>query len=214
MSKEGFKKAPPARPITAMPQRSISPMYARSDVFNGNQTGEIDFRASNNRPSSANLLATSMSNAQLMTRPSTAGPAFGRASTGSLLQSASSANLPVKLPRYVETDKQVCRFFGHFYQQRPWESNGPLGNPILEQKMVRKMTFYYYIYDDTVEISEPRTMNSGLPQGVFFRRGQLTKDDEGTRVALIDFAPGNSIRVLGREFHLTDADSFTRDYFK
>lgn len=196
-----------------MPVRSTSPMYARSDIFNGNQTGEIDFRASMNRPSSANLLAVSMSNPQL-TRPSTAGPTFGRASTGNLNQSASSANMPVKLPRYVETDKQVCRFYGHFHQQRPWEHNGPLGNPVLEQKMVRKMTFYYYIYDDTVEISEPRTINSGLPQGIFFRRGQITKDDDGNRLSLIDLTPGNTVRILGREFHLTDADSFTRDYFK
>ena len=195
-----------------MPVRSISPMYERSDVFNGNQTGEIDFRNSN-RPSSANLLVASMSNPQL-TRPSTAGPTFGRASSGNLHQSASNANMPVKLPRYVETDKQVCRFYGHFYQQRPWENGGPLGDPVLEQKMVRKMIFYYYIYDDTIEISEPRTINSGIPQGIFFRRGQLTKDDDGARVGLTDLAPGNTIHILGREFHLTDADAFTRDHFK
>jgi hypothetical protein len=79
------------------------------------------------------------------------------------------------------------------------------------------MTFHVYIYDGTVEINEPKDFNSGMSQGTFFRRGILYKDsgnDSGEKLVLQDFIPGNVIHALGRRFHITDADAYTRDYFK
>ncbi len=151
---------------------------------------------------------------QLPPRPSTANPSLGRGPSSALLYGKSKVELPVKLPRYVETDKQVARFWGHFYQLRPWERSGPLGDSRIEEEVGRKFVFYYYIYDNTIEIFEPRNINSGMPQGVFFRRGKLTNDETKADVELSDLAPGNLLKVLGREFTMTDADAFTRDYFQ
>jgi hypothetical protein len=119
----------------------------------------------------------------------------------------------VKLPRYVETDRQIARFYGYFKQERPFELYGPLGGKVVEKTMIRFMCILVYIYDGTVEINEPKDINSGMSQGTFFRRGVLYKEN-GERVVLQDLIPGNSVRMLGREFHITDADLFTREYFK
>ena len=48
---------------------------------------------------------------------------------------------------------------------------------------------------------------------MFYGRARLTKDD-GEVVAVRDLAPGNTIRALGRDIHIFDADSFTREYFR
>lgn len=36
----------------------------------------------------------------------------------------------------------------------------------------------------------------------------------GERLELRDLAPGNVVKILGREIHIFDADKFTRDYFR
>lgn len=119
-----------------------------------------------------------------------------------------------KLPRYVETDKQIARFYGYFSEQRPWDKDGPLGESVIEPRIYRNVVIHYYIYDDTLEINEPKTTNSGMTQGSFFRRNRAVKDDDSTPVLLQDLIPGNQVRMLGQIFTITDADNFTRDYFK
>jgi hypothetical protein len=136
------------------------------------------------------------------TRPSTAGAMPSRPSSAA-----------VKLPRYVETDRQIARFYAHFHQERPFEKYGPLGSNVVERMMPRFMAILVYIFDGTVEINEPKDINSGMSQGTFYRRGVLYKDN-GERLNLQDLIPGNVVSMLGREFHITDADQFTRDYFK
>jgi hypothetical protein len=75
------------------------------------------------------------------------------------------------------------------------------------------MTILFYIYDSTIEIHEVREVNSGMWQGNFLKRQSVSKQD-GTPVSLQDFQPGCSVQLVGQEFHITDADAFTRDYFQ
>jgi DUF1126 PH-like domain len=200
------------------------------------------------------------SNSQLLQqRPSTAGPLGRSASleTG-LLQSQTigymqaSLGLPRKqaqyavprrdpsVPHFVETDKIVLRFYGHFFENRVWDEDGPLGKPIIENTMSRKLTIFYYVTDQTVEISETKQANSGEYSGAivhmaitmtmtiritcacrligakggrFFKRAPLMRSD-GEPIELFEFAPGNVIHCLGQEIFITDADLFTRDYFR
>jgi hypothetical protein len=208
-------------------------MYRKSDIFAGNQSGEL-LPATRTRPATAQIsrpTATSVdlnesfygrpqpnevgiAAMSLQQRPSTAGPSLGRPPSSAALYGRPRVEMPVKLPRYVETDKQVARFWGHFYQTRPWERQGPLGDSRIEEEVCRKFVFYYYIVDGTIEIFEPRNINSGMPQGAFFRRAKLINDETKTDVELTDLAPGNILPILGREFTMTDADTFTRDYFQ
>jgi hypothetical protein len=51
---------------------------------------------------------------------------------------------------------QVLRFFGYF-QEAVIESN-------IENHRIRKVVFMYYLADDSVQVTEPKQDNSGIPQ--------------------------------------------------
>eukprot|EP01031_Cornospumella_fuschlensis_P027637 gene27637-33375_t len=230
--KEGFKKST-SRPGTAnAASRPLSPSYARSDIFNyqpdeqqrpatagpssrpmqglrGLQTlnpnNSQQFMQGLNDPNTQVLVLGMPGNSHsvnLLSRPQTASATMSRPVSAA------------KLPRYVETDKQVARFFGYFYEARPWDHEGPLGESLIETHVCRPIVLHYYIYDDTIEINEPRVLNSGLPQGNFLKRGKVCKDTDGSELTLVDLAVGNKVHILGQEIVITDADNFTRQYFK
>ena len=87
----------------------------------------------------------------------------------------------------------MARFFGYFYEARPWDHEGPLGESLIETHVCRPIVLHYYIYDDTIEINEPRVLNSGLPQGNFLKRGKVCKDTDGSELTLVDLAVGNKV---------------------
>ena len=49
--------------------------------------------------------------------------------------------------------------------------------------------------------------------GTFFRRNPIKKSD-GELLMPLDLEVGKSFTTLGREIHVTDADQYTRDYFR
>lgn len=148
-----------------------------------------------------------------LARPQTAGASLNRTTSAPQFNTRNTASsAEVKLPRYVTTDKQVARFYGYFLQERPWERSGPLGNPAFERSIVRHMIILMHIFDGTVQINENKEVNSGLNQGTFYRRAKLMKVDNQP-VTLEDLYPGATLDMLGRTFHITDADAFTRNYF-
>lgn len=99
---------------------------------------------------------------------------------------------------------QVLRFFGYFKEA--------VTESYLENHRVRKIIFLYYLKDDTVQVSEPRQDNSGIPQGIFIKRHRATRPD-GTPLSPKDLKVGGIVELYGRQFYLADADSFTRDFF-
>lgn len=139
-------------------------------------------------------------------------------------------------------DKLVARFYAHFFEERNWDRNGPLGDPQMEKEICRLVTIQYYLYDNEVQILEPKVTNAGMsfivwlvwprsllianhlcagsiflsagmPSGTFFRKNVMIKDD-GTPLRLEELVVGGDIRMLGQEFFITDADEFTRQYFR
>ena len=56
-------------------------------------------------------------------------------------------------------------------------------------------------------------MFSGMPSGTFFKKNEMIKDD-GTRLQLEELTVGACVCMLGQEFYITDADEFTRSYFR
>ena len=72
-------------------------------------------------------------------------------------------------PVFTQLDKQVLRFFG-FFQESVVES-------ALETSKLRKVTLLYYLEDHSIQISEPRQVNSGTPQGIFLKRQTVLKPD-------------------------------------
>ena len=43
----------------------------------------------------------------------------------------------------------------------------------IETRRVRKIELLYYLEDDTVQVSEPRQANSGMPQGLVVKRHRV-----------------------------------------
>lgn len=67
-----------------------------------------------------------------------------------------AASTESSLPRWIENDRKVLRFYGYFQEH---VNEDPAAN-----MRVRKVVFLYYLEDDTMQISEPKQDNSGLPQ--------------------------------------------------
>jgi hypothetical protein len=60
---------------------------------------------------------------------------------------------------------QVLRFFGYF-QEAVTESN-------IENHRVRRVVLLYYLADDTLQVTEPKQDNSGIPQVRLHCRSQM-----------------------------------------
>jgi EF-hand domain-containing protein 1 len=85
----------------------------------------------------------------------------------------------------------------------------------LENHRIRKVIVFFFLEDHTVMISEPREVNSGVPQGNFLKRSMLLKEDgSGLPLLPFDFRVGEDVVILGRHFRLYDCDDYTRDFFK
>lgn len=106
----------------------------------------------------------------------------------------------------MKLDKIVLQFSG-FFKEAVVESN-------LENYRIRQVIIYYYLEDSTIMITEPKEMNSGIPQGVFLKRQGVMKT--GTQDILVpaDFFIGETVEIYGRQFKITDADTYTREFFK
>lgn len=102
------------------------------------------------------------------------------------------------------THTQVLRFYGYFKEA--------VTESAVENHRVRKVVVFYYLKDDTVQVSEPKQDNSGIPQGIFVKRHRATKPD-GAPITPRDLEVGAIIEIYGRQFMLTDADAFTRDFY-
>jgi len=118
-------------------------------------------------------------------------------------------------PDFSDETKIVCRYTGYFLQERAWAEDPIIGAPVVEDTMVRKLFLNYYVHDSTISIFEKHYKNVGVEGGSFFAKGILMRDDrEAERVTVNDLLPGSSIKVLGIEIFITDADDATRKFCK
>lgn len=100
---------------------------------------------------------------------------------------------------------KVLRAYGYF-KEAVHESS-------FEQARERTMTLHYYLEDSTVEILEPEQANSGLPQGIFLKRGRLDLPNGGGPLQPRDLNIGNLVHVYGKVVLICAVDGFTRNYF-
>jgi len=118
-------------------------------------------------------------------------------------------------PKFARHEKQVLRWYG-FYREAVDESQ-------VEQERLRQICLFYYLEDDTIELSEPRQTNSGLPQGHLVNRHRIaletvdgkTEESKSGNPRMIhwqDICVGNTLLIYGKTILITDADPFTRGY--
>ncbi|KAL0216896.1 hypothetical protein RCL1_007379 [Eukaryota sp. TZLM3-RCL] len=116
------------------------------------------------------------------------------------------------LPAYVGYDRQVLRFEAYFKE--------PVVETSLERFRVRYCYIYYFLDDETVQITEPEVSNSGLPQGVIVRRQKVCAEPSSNFLSpsshykFTDFQVCQSIMIFGRSYYIIDADPFTRTFYQ
>lgn len=101
----------------------------------------------------------------------------------------------------------MLRFYA-FFKESCVESS-------LESYRVRKVIVMYYLDDNSIEITEPKQMNSGIPQGAFLKRQKVLRaDGSGTHISLYDFQLGFDIEFFGKVFYVYDCDVYTREFYE
>ncbi|VDL61617.1 unnamed protein product [Hymenolepis diminuta] len=138
-------------------------------------------------------------------------------------RSCQSTEHPFKLRQFLDHDRQVLRFYCF------WDdTDSPYGD-------ARDFVLYYFLADDTIEITEKIQPNSGrdaLP--CFLKRQKLPKGvpdlplpGGGQSVVCLksvckpveyytdrDLTLGALLNVYGRKFLICDCDEFTKEYFR
>jgi hypothetical protein len=110
----------------------------------------------------------------------------------------------MEVPAWDALDRHVLRFNGYF-KEAVVETN-------LENYRVRKVVIYYYLEDDTVQVTEPRQDNSGIPQGTLIRRHRFPGPNGGY-LSHDDLRIGQDLHIYGKTIRVTNCDPFTRDYY-
>lgn len=83
-----------------------------------------------------------------------------------------------------------------------------------EDYRVRRCNLFYHLADDTLEVNEIKTENSGLPQGALIKRHQVQRSDGSGLVGVEDLQVGGSVSLYGRDFYITDCNPTTRAYLE
>ncbi|GLE00936.1 hypothetical protein PINS_up009733 [Pythium insidiosum] len=112
-------------------------------------------------------------------------------------------------PSFIANDKKVL-CFGAYFLEAVHESN-------VENYRVRKCEVFYYLEDDTIQITEPKVENSGILQGNFVKRHRIPKPESDAQgnmqfFSVRDLNVGAELTFYGRTFHLISADAFTREH--
>jgi len=110
----------------------------------------------------------------------------------------------MSVPAWDALDRHVLRFNGYF-KEAVIETN-------LENYRVRKVVIYYYLEDDTMQITEPRQDNSGIPQGTLIRRHRFP-GPSGGYLKVENLLIGTDLQLYGRTIRMTNCDPFTREYY-
>jgi hypothetical protein len=109
-------------------------------------------------------------------------------------------------PAWVAFDKQVLCFDAYF-QESVVERSG-------EQYRVRYVKIYFYLEDDTIQVTEPRSKNAGYNQGILINRHRVPrpKPYDDTFYTVEDFNVQRELELYGKKFKLSDCDAFTRNF--
>ena len=118
----------------------------------------------------------------------------------SLIKSASE----VSLPQWRKFDKNVLRFKGYF-QEHVTESS-------FENYRIRPCSLLYYLEDDTIQVIESKSENSGMPQADLLKRGRILNGMK--EVHWRDFNLGKNILLAGKNFRICNCDKYTEDFLR
>lgn len=111
-----------------------------------------------------------------------------------------------KQPAWLAYDKKVLCFFGYFQET--------LQDVHLAPYQIRKVKIYFYMDDGTIQVSEPRTDNSGLPQGCIVGRQKIPRQApcQHEFLSLLDLNVARTVQIFDRVYSITGCDLSTRHF--
>lgn len=105
----------------------------------------------------------------------------------------------------MSNDKKVLCFYGYFKETLHEVAKIPY--------QVRKVKILFYLEDGSMQVSEPRTLNSGIPQGCLVTRQRIPRHkSRNDFVDILDIKVGETLILFDRMYFLTGCDKFTRYY--
>jgi hypothetical protein len=110
------------------------------------------------------------------------------------------------LPAWLAYDRKVLCFHGYFKETLHELNRIPY--------QVRKVKIFYYLEDGTMQVSEPKTSNSGIPQGCLVSRQRIPRPPPHQLefLTLLDLNVDQPIQLFDRCYLITGCDLFTRDF--
>jgi len=121
------------------------------------------------------------------------------------------ASKPSAEERFERKFGKVLKFSGYFKEA----VNEAGGLSYGENHRVRKVNIFFYLEDDTMEITEVKTDNSGMVQGNFLKRHLAEKDRRtGENFTLDDLQVGREITVYSRTYYITGCNGSTKRYLE
>jgi Ca2+-binding EF-hand superfamily protein len=107
------------------------------------------------------------------------------------------------LPTFISEDRKVMLFRAYFKES--------VDESALENFRVRKCEILCYLTDGSLQISEPKQENSGIPQGTFVRRHKIhSPNPDKEYMDSNDLVVGQNVTIYGRTFYIVDCDEWTR----
>lgn len=110
------------------------------------------------------------------------------------------------VPKFLAMDQKVLSFDAFFLEA--------VHESVSENYRVRRCVLFYYLEDGTLQISEPKIENSGLPQGCFLKRHKVLRDASRSNVTHTDLNIGKNLTLYGRTFHIVSTDAFTKSFLQ
>ena len=110
---------------------------------------------------------------------------------------------PSRQPAWLKYDSLKLGFHGYFEDLESTVRTG--------MRRIRRCHITYHLEDDTVDVREPKGVNSGIVQGQILHRIKATSR-EGVALSPLDFVVGKPIEFFSRTYHVLGCDAFTRGF--
>jgi len=109
------------------------------------------------------------------------------------------------LPKWLAYNRAVLRFWAYKVEDVQFSNE--------ESLRYRQFRVYYYLDDDTIQVSEQRNENSGIDQGLFISRQQIPAGDEDRFLTWKELRVGSELKLYSHSLHLVKCDDLTREFF-
>eukprot|EP00758_Cryptobia_borreli_P012905 Tbor_TRINITY_DN5788_c6_g1::TRINITY_DN5788_c6_g1_i2::g.20651::m.20651 len=119
----------------------------------------------------------------------------------------------LKEKKTITLDDKILHFYAYFEE--------PVPESPTESIRVRPVEINYYTDDETISISEPRVVNSGLRGGLLLKRGKVPvtlrmreqfPDDDHININHLNV--NKCLKMYGTFYYIFDCDAFTRQFME